>query len=201
MKLAVLGATGRTGRLVVAAARTRGHVVTALTRGKPAADQETLKWVRGDVGSRRVLWDMIDGQDAVISTLGPPRTGRDVCSTATATLIALGVKRLIVVSGAGVDFPGDRKDVAGRVVSYIVRRLSPAVFADKQREIALLQTSGIDWTAIRAPRLTDGRSGRPIQARLDRSPGNQIERTQLAEFCIEVAETGSFAGQAPFVSN
>ncbi len=32
MHLAVLGATGRTGRLIVEMAQARGHIVTALTR-------------------------------------------------------------------------------------------------------------------------------------------------------------------------
>ncbi|MEO6013917.1 MAG: NAD(P)H-binding protein [Devosia sp.] len=201
MKLAVLGATGRTGRLVVQAAIKRGHTVTALTRGKPPSDQNNLKWVKGDIGSRRALHDLIEGQDAVISALGPNRQRQDVCSVATANLIAIGVKRLIVVSGAAVDAPDDSKDIVGRVVSYAVSKLSPAVFADKQHELSLLLGSEAEWTAARAPRLTDGNSRRPIRARLDRSAGTKVERIGLAEFCLDCAEHGSFVRQAPFVSN
>ena len=73
MKLAVLGATGRTGRLVVEAAQKRGHIVTALTRGTPPPDHETLKWVRGEISSRRALLETIERQDAVISAIGPTR--------------------------------------------------------------------------------------------------------------------------------
>jgi putative NADH-flavin reductase len=201
MHLAVLGATGRTGRLVVEAARKRGHVVTALTRGTPPADQETLKWVRGDIDSRRALLETVERQDAVISALGPTKADLHVCSAATARLIDLGVTRLVVISGAAVDIPGDNKDLIGRAVSNLVRMLSPAVFADKQQEISLLLNSDIDWTAIRAPRLTNKTSDRPIQVRLDRSPGTVIDRGTLARFCVDVAEGDLYARQAPFVAN
>ena len=107
-KLAILGATGRTGRLIVKATE-RGHIVTALTRGTPTADSEALKWVRGDIESRRALRETIEGQDVIISALGPSRERKDVCSAATASLIGLGVKRLIVISGAGVDAPAIAK--------------------------------------------------------------------------------------------
>ena len=201
MHLAVLGATGRTGRLVVEAARKRGHVVTALTRGTPPADHESLKWVRGDINSRRALLETIERQEAVISALGPTRADLLICSAATARLIDLGITRLVVISGAAVDVPGDDKDLIGRAVSGVVRMLSPAVFADKQREMSLLLNSDIEWTAIRPPRLTNRNSGRPLQVRLDRSPGTVIDRGTLAGFCVDVAEGDLYARQAPFVAN
>ena len=201
MHIAVLGATGRTGRLVVEAARKRGHVVTALTRGTPPPDQETLKWVRGDINSRRALLETVEGQEAVISALGPTKADLHICSAATARLIDLGVSRLVVISGAAVDVPGDEKDLVGRVVSGVVHMLSPAVFADKQREMSLLLNSDLDWTAVRPPRLTNKNSDRPIRVRLERSPGNVIDRGTLARFCVNVAENHLYSRQAPFVAN
>jgi len=176
MHLAVLGATGRTGRLVVEVARKRGHIVTALTRVTPPPDHETLKWVRGDINSRRALLETVERQEAVISALGPTRAELLVCSAATTRLIDLGVTRLVVISGAAIDVPGDNKDLIGRAVSDVIRTLSPAVFADKQRELSLLLNSDIDWTAVRPKRLTNRNSDRPLQVRLDRSPGAEIDR-------------------------
>lgn len=201
MHLAVLGATGRTGRLVVEAARKRGHIVTALTRGTPPSDHDTLKWVRGDINSRRALRETVERQDAVISALGPTRADLHICSAATARLIDLGVARLIVISGAAVDVSGDEKDLIGRAASAIVRLLSPAVFADKQHELSLLLTSDIDWTAVRSPRLTNKTSDRPIRVRLEKSPGTVIYRGTLARFCVAVAEGHLYSRQAPFVAN
>ncbi len=201
MHLAVLGATGRTGRLVVEAARKRGHVVTALTRGTPPPDQNTLKWVRGDIDSRHALLETVEGQEAVISALGPTKTDLHICSAATARLIDLGVKRLVVISGAAVDAPGDDKDLIGRAVSNVVRLLSPAVFADKQKELSLLVNSDIDWTAVRPPRLTNKTSGRPIRVRLEKSPGTVIDRGTLAWLCVDVAVSHLYSRQAPFVAN
>ena len=124
-----------------------------------------------------------------------------ICSAATARLIDLGITRLVVISGAAVDVPGDDKDLIGRAVSGVVRMLSPAVFADKQREMSLLINSDIDWTAVRPPRLTNRNSDRPLQVRLDRSPGTVIDRGTLARFCVDVAEGDLYARQAPFVAN
>ncbi len=72
MKLLVFGATGGTGREIVAQGLDQGHVVTAFVRN-PAAittKHEKLKLAQGDVLDYPSVEAAVQGQDAVLSALG-----------------------------------------------------------------------------------------------------------------------------------
>ncbi len=72
MNLVVLGATGRTGRLVVEQALAAGHTVTALVRSpqKLTTRNPNLRVVAGEATDAAAVSRALDGADAVISTLG-----------------------------------------------------------------------------------------------------------------------------------
>jgi putative NADH-flavin reductase len=67
----VLGAAGRTGRLIVAEALRSGHRVTAAVRN-PASIPATqgLRVERADVRDTNSLRAVIQGHDAVVSAIG-----------------------------------------------------------------------------------------------------------------------------------
>jgi len=74
MKIAVVGATGATGRRVVKHALAQGHVVTAVARHpEQPSPADRLSFVRGDVVSPGGLTDALDGVQAVISCIGPKK--------------------------------------------------------------------------------------------------------------------------------
>ena len=198
--IAILGATGKTGRHVVSIALERGHRVRALARRPPDEQKEGVTYLPANIESVSEITRLVDGCEAVISALGPSRDRVDVCSTATGTLLAAGIKRLIIVSGAGIGVPGDKKDAVGRIVSVMVRLLSPAAFRDKQLEYAKLAASSADWTLARAPRLVDSPPRGTLKVSVERALGNQLSRQALAAFCVDEAETPRYVRQAPFVS-
>src|SRR5260370_11711527 len=72
MNLVVLGATGRTGRLVVEQALAAGHTVTALVRSpeKLPTGSPNLRVVTGHATDPAAVSRALEGADAVISTLG-----------------------------------------------------------------------------------------------------------------------------------
>ena len=80
MKILVLGATGSSGRLVVAQALQRGHSVRALVRdaGRARFLPATTEIVLGDVTRPETLPAALDGIDAVIATLGADGGGKAV---------------------------------------------------------------------------------------------------------------------------
>src|SRR4030088_2963552 len=101
MKLLILGATGRTGRLVVEQALAAGHTVTALVRSpeKLSSGNSNLRVVAGEATDTSALSRALEGADAVISTLG----GRgSVIADSTKAIVAAahhaGVSRVIVLS-------------------------------------------------------------------------------------------------------
>jgi putative NADH-flavin reductase len=111
MRIVLFGATGNVGQRVVQEARRRGHEVVGVVRDpqavQPPAAGVTL--VRGDATDGASVEKAVRGADAVVSAISPrpsPR-GRAAPSLAAAVraLIAglrkTGVKRLLVVGGAG----------------------------------------------------------------------------------------------------
>ena len=122
MNLLVLGATGRTGRLVVEQALAAGHSVIALVRSpeKLATSHANLRVVRGGATDTASVSRALEGADAVISTLG----GRgSVIADSTQAIVAAarqtGVSRVVVLSSFFVERDtillasiGRRKEVA-----------------------------------------------------------------------------------------
>ncbi len=106
MKVVLFGASGMIGSRVLDELLYRGHTVKAVVRHPDqvhAADGVTV--VQGDVTDRASVAAAAQGCDAAISAYSPPRTDPGKLSDATHALIAglsaAGVRRLIVVGGAG----------------------------------------------------------------------------------------------------
>ncbi|MCB8822609.1 NAD(P)-dependent oxidoreductase [Microvirga rosea] len=98
MKIAVLGATGMAGSRIVAEALRRGHEVTGIARNPeklPPQDRLTLR--KGDALAAG-LSDLLRGHDVLVSavhfSIVPPEAVLEPARAA-------GVKRLVVVGGAG----------------------------------------------------------------------------------------------------
>jgi putative NADH-flavin reductase len=107
LKIALFGATGMIGSRIAAEAARRGHHVTALARD-PARVPDgvaNLQAAQADVLSADSVSAAARGHDVVASAYAPPHDDPGVISKATRSLVegvrAAGVKRLVVVGGAG----------------------------------------------------------------------------------------------------
>ena len=209
MKLSVFGGTGRIGRLIVEQALGSGHDVTVLVRDlqRLGPSAERVRVVAGLVSDPAAVRDAVAGADAVISALGPDGNTadqvvalRDGMRTVIEAMREQGVRRMINLSGAAIDAPGDHKPMIDRVASRIVRLVSGHVVAAKQAEFDELLASGLEWVAVRPPLVTDGpRIGR-YRAGLDvLHPGARIARADIADFMLAQAVDPTFAQSAPFV--
>jgi uncharacterized protein len=99
MKVALIGASGNIGSQILSELRSRGHEVTAIARNpEKIAAGPGVKPVRADVGDAEVLASALRGHDAVISSV---RFRNFDPQTLLAAVKASGVKRLIMVGGAG----------------------------------------------------------------------------------------------------
>ena len=99
MKIAVIGASGNVGSQIVTEALSRGHTITAIARHpeKIAAGND-LTAARGDLADAAGLPGVLQGHDAIISTV---RFKSFQPSQLIDAVKASGVKRLVVVGGAG----------------------------------------------------------------------------------------------------
>ena len=215
MRIAVIGATGRTGRLVLAELVSRHHQVTALTRDA-AAFTEVLDElgvasaaviaVEGDSRDPVALRALVDGAEAVISALGPRGRESTVQSDTACALVPVlhdaGIRRFVGVSGAGLDAPADDKSRSARVISRLMRTFGGAVVADKAAELDILAASSLDWTLLRPPRLTDGPATGTVEIHAHRSTrSTSMSRADLASTLVDVVEDSSYVHQLPFVAS
>ena len=205
VRVAVLGATGATGRLLVEELVRRGHSVVALTRTPTPGGPDAVTPVSGDARDPGALRTLVDGADAVVSALGPRRGDstlhREVAPLLGAVMREAGVRRFVGVSGAGIDVPGDRKSWRDRVVSALLQRLGGQTVRDKALEHDTWAGSGLDWTLVRAPRLVDGPPTGRVEHSADSSPRRtSITRADLAVFLADLAARPDYVRQAPLVA-
>ena len=89
MKIAVLGATGSTGRLFTALALKNGHEVTALVRNASKLNvTDKLRVIVGDVTDKHAVQKVVDGADVVVSTLGHVPGDAPMMTTAVLNILA-----------------------------------------------------------------------------------------------------------------
>jgi putative NADH-flavin reductase len=207
MHVALIGATGRTGTLVLDELLRRGHTVAALVRdpAKVRDVPEGLTLVTGDSRDRDALVTLLAGADAVVSALGPTAKEADLHTDTAKALVAemrrAGVRRFVGISGAGIDVPGDEKSLSGKLISKAIQTLGGAVVKDKPAEYAVLAESDLDWTLVRPPRLADGPATGRLEHDAHRSTrSTKVTRADLAAFVVDVAEEGRYVRQAPFVA-
>src|SRR5260370_514380 len=154
MNLVVLGATGRTGRLVVEQALPAGHTVPALVRSpeKLTIRNSSLRVVAGSATDAADFERALRGADAVVSTLGG---GGSVIADATGAIVEAarktGVGRVVVLSSFFVE-----RDRLGAVPRLLTGIAMGSVIKDKSAGELLLRQSDLDWTIVYASLLKDG---------------------------------------------
>ena len=205
MRVAVLGGTGSTGRLVVEELVRRGHEVVALSRSATSSGAQSVRWVSGDARDPQAVQALVEGADAVVSALGPRRGDRtlhrEVAPLLVSVMRAAGVRRFVGVSGAGIDVPGDRKSRRDRVISALIQRFGGEAVRDKAVELQVWAGSGLDWTLVRPPRLVDGPATGEVEHSADRSPRRtSISRADLAVFLADLVARPDYVQQAPLVA-
>jgi putative NADH-flavin reductase len=200
-RIAVLGATGGTGRAVIAAGLARGHDMIAVTRraGAIASAPNLTELVWPDITSQSGL--SLDGVDAVISTLGgegsrPTTVCTDAMRSAVPAMTRQGVARLVVVSAHGAGDTRDRSLYSLAVWAGVGEKMK-----DKESMEPIVTASTLDWTIVRPPALkntarTGGyRASDDLRIRLWHSIG----REDLADLLIDEVERPRFVRKTPSV--
>ena len=215
-KLTIVAATGGIGRQLVDQALAAGHDLTAIVRN-PDRLPPGVRAVRADLATADpgALHPAVAGADAVLSGLGPrSRAEAGVTARGTRAVVeamkATGVARIVVVSAAPVGTvpspgrphpprydPGD-----GFVLRHLLSPLVKAALRGHYADLALmedtLRDSGLDWTAIRPPRLTDGPVTGAYRTAEDRNlrRGVLISRADVAHLMLRVLDRPETIGHA-----
>lgn len=208
-RLLIVGATGGTGRQLVAQALERGFAVTALVRNpsKLQVDHPQLAVIQGDVLNYASVEAVMRGQEAVVSALGHKRFfyPTRILSEGTRNILrAMGthaVPRLVCESSLGIG------DSAGRLGLYFTLFTIPVIlpfyFWDKTRQERIIAGSNVEWVIVRPGMLTNGdkrgglRHGRQVGSFVRTV---RISRADVADFMLDQLESDTYLRAAPGVA-
>ena len=186
----------------------RGHSVTALVRSpdrlKPFRDRITVK--QGDLLNSAELEQVIQGHDAVLSGFGPraPRSEANAnllerfALALTTAMPAAGVRRVVVESVAFL-FKNSILPPA-----YLFSRLFlPRTVADASAMERIFANTGLDWTMVRPPELTDKPYTGKYRVQEGHLPrfGLKISRADVADLMIKLAENGTSIRKVVGIAN
>ncbi|OCB55351.1 NAD-dependent epimerase [Mycobacterium vulneris] len=205
MRIVIFGANGATGRLLTRRALDAGHTAVAVTRHPEQfpITGDALTVAAADVRDAAAVTAVVDGADAVLSTLGvtftmdPVDTYSVGVGNIVAAMRATGVDRLAVVSSTAIaDYPG-RTDTpfALRVVQPVISRIfGRTLYADMRRMEDIVTGSGLNWTIVRPSGLFDLPEVTEYVAGQRDPVGAFTSRTDLADYLLKLAaapETGA----------
>lgn len=161
MKIALIGATGFVGSAALTELLQRGHAVTALAR-HPAklSPQPGLSVVSADVLDMQQVAHAVQGHDAVLSAYNPGWDNPALYelflqgSQAIADGVKqAGVKRLVVVGGAGSLFvaPGVQLIDTPAFLDHVPPNIVPGARAARAELARLRGETTLDWTCVSPP--------------------------------------------------
>jgi putative NADH-flavin reductase len=164
MRLAIFGATGGTGLALIRQALDRGDSVTVLARRPEALGSLAAKIqvVGGDALDAGDVAATVAGAEVVYSALGigMHRHATVVYSQGTANILSAmrseGVRRLMVVSTTSLEIPS-RSQVAEWLIAQLLHRILSKPYADMALMEENVRECEVDWTLVRAARLTKGK--------------------------------------------
>ena len=209
MKVLVIGAGGKSGRLVVEKALSSGHTVTALVHSAEDAQKHpfptSVKVVEGDVHDRSLLRSAMEGCDGVVEAIGgaTPYKDTDLETSAAKAILEVmeqtGVKRLVVISVMGA---GESKDQAGFFYEHVLMpTFLRGAMKDKNAMEGEVSRSNVAWTLVRPPMLTDSAATGSVKIIPPGQTAHKITRADLAQFIVDQLESDVYIHQAVTVAN
>lgn len=208
MKIAVFGATGSVGSIVVPMLLAAGHTVAALARTPKslAAIDSKIDAIEGDVTDPHAVKAVIDGSDSALCLLGAPLRDRTRIRTRGTKIIVeamrqKGVKRLVCLSSFGA---GDSWSVMPALYRWIIApALLRHVLADHNGQEMIIAQSTLDWTLVRPVNLIDGPAqgyhyGLTDQARMQDFK-YKVRRADVAQYLAQTLEPDHTSRQAIWI--
>ncbi|KAK5059786.1 hypothetical protein LTR84_009669 [Exophiala bonariae] len=234
MHFLLLGASGRTGKQVVSELLSQGHTAVALVRtassltpragltivtGSPLSKDDIRKAVTATAAPVRpsaaiITLNTVRESDSPFSKqLGPPRFLADSCANACAVLEEAGVRRIVVLSTAGV---GD----SWRELPWLSRMfmsLTNIKYALEDHGLVdtEIRRTNMDWTLVRAVKLEydDTKDSSKTKAKTvtevktlgsngaGMSVTSSVHIANVAKFLVKVATENGFVKEAVVISD
>jgi putative NADH-flavin reductase len=203
MNILILGATGRTGKLVAQMAAGSNHHVTAIVRNKSRFTMKNVTCIEGSPTDANLLGKVLKGMDAVVVSLNVNRTSDNpfakvvspltlISDSVRALITAMeqnGVRRIITVSASGV---GDSWMDMPLIARLLIRNSNiMRAYEDHDRQEKLLPGSTLDWTVVR-PVMLNNKDNETYRVPGGKPNGGGISRKAVAKFILDALESGKY---------
>ncbi|WP_412839445.1 SDR family oxidoreductase [Bacillus paranthracis] len=206
-KIAILGANGKAGKILVNEALEKGYQVKILTRNSTSTEKinENIETIIGDARNFSTIQDLLQGCSAVINAVGQPKNESYIFSTVTKHILEAmkesKIKRYILISGGSLNVTGDQKGIVNKIGATLFKLFLPKMMQDKYKELQIIQNSEVDWTIVRLPFVIEGNGIGSIKESLVDMPGIKIQNGDIAPFVIKQINSDRYVGKCPFISN
>lgn len=201
-KIAILGGTGKAGKYLVKELVKQGIYFKMLVRNTNSRSAESfpinnpkVEILDGDANDYEAIRSLIDGCEAVISTLGN--------SQATAHLMRAmnecKISRYVLLAGININTPFDKKGVKTQFATNWMYENYPIPTKNRQVEYELVAASNLDWTMVRLPLIEQTDARNAVKTSLEDCEGDKISASDLAVFLIEQLSDKRFIRQTPFL--
>lgn len=208
MKILIIGASRGIGKVLLEEALGDGHDVSVMARHpeKITVSHVRLGVHQGDVRDRDSVAKRAKGCDVVCSCIGEPITFKpvDLFSTSASNIVSAVTanpgQKLIAVTGIGA---GDSKGHGGFLYDRIFKPLLlKTIYADKDREEAIIKASAIDWLIVRPAGLTNGPRTGTYRVINDLSgvTSRRISRRDVADFILAQIANPTQFGKTPLIT-
>jgi len=194
MKIALFGASGRTGSMLLDEALAAGFAVTAYARNPESIKSEhpNLKVVAGYLNEKEKLKSVISGSDACISTLGGTSLTKhsheiiEGIDNIVTIMEEEKVKRFIYLSSFGA---GDSRKFMPQPIRFIIADIMLFVpLADHNANESRITKSQLNWTIVRPGGLTNGAKTDNLKhgCEMTKIKGSlSISRSNVAAFLLD----------------
>ncbi len=199
MKILLLGATGRTGELVLKKALEAGFKVNCLARKtERITKRENLRIFEGDPSNKYHLSNALSDCNYIISVLNISRKSdfpwsklktpehylSDVMQTILQVTKDKAIKHLTICSAWGV--AETKKDLPKWFKWLIDKSNIGVAYKDHERQESLLEKANLSWTIVRPVGLTNTKKKENITESYQNypKPGLLISRLSVAEYLL-----------------
>lgn len=216
MKLLILGATGRTGKLILQEALNRGYNVNCLVR-KPEKIKIKSKLLNIYKGSPESIFDLksaIKNCDLVVSALNvsresdfpwsklrtPPTFLSDVMKNVVLLAEKNKIKRVVICSAWGVS--ETEKEIPTWFRLLIKNSNIRFAYKEHEKQENILKSSKLNWTIVRPSGLINLKKEQKIIESYKNNPKPKItiSRKSVAKYIVNSLSNKKLIKKAPVIS-
>ncbi len=212
MTIAVFGASGAIGKLLVKKALNDGYKVKAYVRNPKKIDfsHPNLMVVKGELNEYEKMENFTSDADTVISTLGPsmdPKaTGTPVLNGHVNIIKAMENKnksRFITLGTPSIKFEKDKKSTT-TVLSIILGKIfMPKRALEEMKSLGnVVKSSNLDWTIVRILSPVNDDTSSDVKVTFgDKKIKWKISRKNIASFMLDQVKNSQYIKSMPIIGS